>query len=174
MKLYHTSQLEIQVPDVHYGRRNADFGQGFYLTPDKEFAYRWAWENSIINEYELDMTGLNVQSFSRDTDWVNYIFQNRRAKDTLNVDIVVGPIANDTIFDSLGIISSGYLKPEEALKLLLIGPEYTQVALKSERAASCLHWIRAEKISAPKKNRKEQEEYQEMFLKALDNMEDLD
>ena len=120
------------------------------------------------------MSGLDVQSFSRDTDWVNYIFQNRRAKDILNVDIVVGPIANDTIFDSLGIISSGYLKPEEALKLLLIGPAYTQVALKSERAASCLHWIRAEKISAPEKDRKEQEEYQKMFAEALSTMGDLE
>ena len=42
MKLYHTGTLVIHEPDVHYGRKNADFGQGFYLTPDREFACRWA------------------------------------------------------------------------------------------------------------------------------------
>ena len=43
MILYHTSDREIRIPDIHHGRKNADFGWGFYLTPDKEFmklAYR--------------------------------------------------------------------------------------------------------------------------------------
>ena len=29
--------------------------------------------------------------------------------------MIIGPIANDTIFDTFGILSSGFLKPEEAL-----------------------------------------------------------
>ena len=40
--LYHTGYSEIREPDVHYGRKNADFGQGFYLSPDRDFSYRWA------------------------------------------------------------------------------------------------------------------------------------
>ena len=46
MILYHTSNREIRDPDIHYGRKNADFGWGFYLTPDKDFTYRWASENA--------------------------------------------------------------------------------------------------------------------------------
>ena len=46
MILYHTSDREIRDPDIHYGRKNADFGWGFYLTPDKDFTYRWASENA--------------------------------------------------------------------------------------------------------------------------------
>lgn len=42
MKLYHTGNAEIRKPDIFLGRKNADFGQGFYLTPDVEFAHRWA------------------------------------------------------------------------------------------------------------------------------------
>ena len=34
MKLYHTGNAEIRKPDIFLGRENADFGQGFYLTPD--------------------------------------------------------------------------------------------------------------------------------------------
>ena len=148
MKLYHTSQAEIRTPDVHHGRKNADFGPGFYLTPDKEFAYRWAWEDSVVNEFELEIGDLHVRTLSRNEEWFRYILQNRRGKDTLDAEVVIGPIANDTIFDTLGIISSGFLQPEEALRLLKIGPEYTQVAVKSERAAACLRWVGAEKIHA--------------------------
>ena len=41
MVLYHTGYQEIRVPDIHHGRINADFGQGFYLTANEEFARRW-------------------------------------------------------------------------------------------------------------------------------------
>ena len=51
MKLYHTSTLEIRKPDLYRGRKNADFGQGFYLTPDWEFSRRWATGDAVINEY---------------------------------------------------------------------------------------------------------------------------
>lgn len=42
MILYHTGTLEIRNPEIDHRRKNADFGQGFYLTPDREFTYRWA------------------------------------------------------------------------------------------------------------------------------------
>ena len=54
MKLYHTSSVEIREPDIHRGRKNADFGQGFYLTPDLEFAQKLAGADAVINEYELN------------------------------------------------------------------------------------------------------------------------
>ena len=67
MKLYHTSDQEIRKPDIHFGRKNADFGWGFYLTPDRAFTYRWARENAVVNEYELDEVGLDIHVFSRST-----------------------------------------------------------------------------------------------------------
>ena len=133
MKLYHAGKEEIREPDIYRGRKNADFGQGFYLTPDREFAYRWAYEDYVVNEYELDLTGLDVIGFSREADWFDYIFRNRRTEDTLAADVVTGPVANDTLYNTFGIISSGLLKPADALALLRIGPEFTQTAVKSRR-----------------------------------------
>ena len=115
MILYHTSDREIVYPDIHHGRKNADFGCGFYLTPDREFTYRWARDNAVVNEYELDENGLDMHVFLRDREWFEYIYNNRRLNDELKADVIIGPIANDTIFDTLGIITSGYLKPEEAM-----------------------------------------------------------
>ena len=165
MILYHTSDRVIKNPDIHFGRKNADFGWGFYLSPDREFTYRWAKENAIVNKYELDDTGLDIFTFDRDTDWFRYIYNNRRLNDGLASDVVIGPIANDTIFDTLGVISSGYLKPEEALKLLMIGPEYTQVAVKTEKAVKQLHFISSERILRMDEEllKEEQVAYQEAF-----------
>ena len=169
MKLYHTGNTEIRNPDIYRGRKNADFGQGFYLTPDMGFAYRWAGTDSIVNEYELNEEGLLIHKFSRDEDWFNYIFRNRRAEDSLSVDIVVGPIANDTIFETLGIISSGFLKPSDAMKLLMIGPEFTQAAIKTEKAMRQLRWIQSGRITKldAEQRKAEQAAYDAAFGKVL-------
>lgn len=53
MRLYHTSSVEIREPDITRGRKNADFGQGFYLTPDTDFARRWARADAVVNEMNL-------------------------------------------------------------------------------------------------------------------------
>ncbi len=169
MILYHTSDREIVYPDIHHGRKNADFGWGFYLTPDKEFTYRWARDNAVVNEYELDEQGLDMHIFHRNEEWFEYIFNNRRLKDALNSDVVIGPIANDTIFDTLGIITSGFLKPEEAMRLLLIGPEYKQVAIKTEKGVKQLRFIRSEKIERmnEKALKAEQDAFQKAFAEEL-------
>ena len=172
MILYHTSNQIIKDPDIHHGRKNADFGWGFYLTPDREFTYRWARENAVVNEYELDETDLDIHCFTRSTGWFEYIFHNRRLQDELNADVIIGPIANDTIFDTLGIITSGYLKSEDALKLLMIGPAYTQIAIKTEKAVSQLKWIRSERVERPDKEtlKKEQKAYEEVLGEALNEI----
>jgi hypothetical protein len=169
MKLYHTGRLEIRKPDIHHGRKNADFGWGFYLTPDLDFALRWGREGFILNEYELNETGLNIHIFERDEEWFSYIFNNRRGSDVKQADVIIGPIANDTIFETWGIISSGYLKPQEAMKLLMIGPKYTQVAIKTEKAVGQLKWLKAEVLEKPDNIilEKEKEEYGEAFGAAL-------
>ena len=172
MILYHTSDQVIKHPDVHHGRKNADFGWGFYLTPDRDFARRWAKENAIVNEYELDETGLDIYRFSRSREWFEYIFHNRRLRDDLSADVIIGPIANDTIFDTMGIISSGYLEADEALKLLMVGPEYTQVAIKNAKAIEHLKWQCAEKIERTDDGilKREQDAYQREVADVLNKL----
>ena len=179
MILYHTGFKIIKSPDIHYGRKNADFGQGFYMTSDYEFSCRWAKEREgeapIVNTYELDTTGLQIHRFSRDLDWFTYIFRNRRNQpDSLDADVIIGPIANDTIYDTMGIITSGYLKDEEALQLLLLGPEYHQIVLKTEKAASQLVWTKSRAITPEEISKykqivaAEQDEYLEAIGKAME------
>ncbi len=70
MRLYHTSDRIIREPDLSMGRRNADFGHGFYLAADGEFAGSWARERTssaiVVNEYELDIGDLRIWSFRKE------------------------------------------------------------------------------------------------------------
>lgn len=174
MTLYHTSNVEIRCPDIYYGRKNADFGQGFYLTPDQEFSYRWASKDAVINVYELELEGLDVHYLSRNREWFDYIFNNRRGKDGLSSDLVIGPIANDTIYDTFGIITSGLLEPSAALRLLQIGKEYIQVAVKSERALSNLSWVTSEALRDvtvyKELKQAEQDEYQMLLADEMNRI----
>ena len=180
MVLYHAGFDVIKEPDIHYGRKNADFGQGFYTTPDKEFAYRWAKESSekktIVNQYELDTDGLVVKNFTRSEEWFEYIYANRHRKpDELAADVIVGHIANDIIYETLGITTSGYLGKHESMELLMIRPEYIQVVIKTEKANSKLRWISSDELTCEqlaeyqKVMAKENEEFQQALEKMMEN-----
>ena len=179
--VYHSGFVKIEKPDIHHGRKNADFGQGFYLSDNEEFCKRWAkfrkGEETMINRYELDLNSLKVRYLKRDEEWFSYLYDNRHNKeDIYNDDVIIGPIANDTIYDTFGIISSGILSKEEAMTLLLIGPKYTQIVLKSEKAVRQLKWLdtrvlKQEEVSSYQKIVKEEEkEYQKLFTEAMSKM----
>ncbi|MBR7072780.1 MAG: DUF3990 domain-containing protein [Eubacterium sp.] len=185
MKLYHTSALELRNPDVNYGRRNADFGGGFYLSDSLEFAKKWAGSRKkCVNVYTLDLSGLKVKRFERDKEWFDYISNNRIGnKDKLaDYDVIIGPIANDTLYDTYGIIFSGLLSGDDALRLLRVGKQFTQINIKSEKAASQLTWEYAETLQddeiAESKMllRSEESEFRAAFeeaIKELQNYEEI-
>ena len=184
IKVYHAGYVEIPVPDIKRGRVNADFGQGFYLSDNYDFASLWVREKNradiIVNSYELDESGLNILRFDRDEKWFRYVFSNRRSipDSYADFDIIIGPIANDTIYDTMGIMTSGYLSDDEALKLLCVGPQYTQIVLKTQKAADNLHFLSAltlskETIEANKKIAAANEaEYLKLFAQTMESLED--
>ncbi len=179
MRLYHTGYAPIPAPDLRRGRRNADFGQGFYCADTDAFAGKWARERRgervYVNAYELDETGLAILRLERDEEWYRIVFSNRAGRGdlTAGADAVVGPIANDTVYDTLGVFTSGFLAPEEALRLLRVGPCYTQIALKTERAAAQLRFLGARELEAGEiarfadALRREQEEYLAALTRAM-------
>lgn len=186
IRLYHTGYQIIEKPDLKIGRRNADFGQGFYLSDDVEFSRRWARQRkgmtTYLNEYELDTDTLNIRRFTRDKEWFDYILNNRAGKPDpfAEYDVIVGPIANDTIFETWGIIGSGVLDKQQALQLLRIGQAYEQTVIKTEKGMSSLRFLRADVITAEETAayldilRKEEERFQEEYTKRLEEMMETD
>ncbi len=177
--LYHTGFEIITKPDITAGRKNADFGQGFYLSDDEEFSKRWARERkglpTILNKYELVTDGLNIKYLTRNKEWFDYIFTNRSAGADVfaGFDVIIGPIANDTIYDTLGIITSGFISRDQALRLLMIGPVYEQTVIKTEKAAAALRFDSSAQLSGEEIAgyrdivRQEEAQYQEQFARLL-------
>ena len=87
-----------------------------------------------------------------------------------------GPIANDTIYDTFGITTSGLLPPEKAMKLLMIGPCYEQIVIKSQKAAGQLMWREGSVMTKEEVARfrdivaEEEAEYQRLFAEEMQRL----
>ena len=183
MKLFHTGYSEIREPDLHFGRKNADFGQGFYMSFSDEFAGKWAKERNdketIVNSYELDTEGLNIKRFERDEEWYEYIYRNRRGfEDKLaDTDVIIGPIAADTIYDTMGILTSGLVGKEESLHLLQYGKSYEQIVIKTDRAKRALRFLSSRVLDKAEIEKfreivlNEEADYQAFLAEEMDKMQ---
>jgi hypothetical protein len=83
MKVYHGSSLVVNNPDVHFSRKNLDFGKGFYVTSYQEQAENWAKRKAlrkgttpIVSVYTLheDFEGFQVLRFEQDNKaWIDFV-----------------------------------------------------------------------------------------------------
>ena len=180
--LYHVGFDEIKRPDIKLGRKNADFGQGFYTSQDKEFSERWARSRkglkTILNAYTLSLDGLKIKRFERDEEWYDYIYRNRNGYSDafIDYDVIIGPIASDTIYDTWGVLTSGILDREKSLEVLKAGKFYDQTVIKTEKAAKNLLWIYSrviEEVEIERSRlsvRQEEEEFQSVMAKIVGNI----
>lgn len=120
IKIYHGSYTTVEKPDLSMCGKGKDFGQGFYVTTDKEQARRFvrssigkAIKNGLCDDkqrvgyvsiYEFtDLNSLKIYEFeSADRDWLHCVAMHRRHSlfsDELGrwakYDVIGGKIAND-------------------------------------------------------------------------------
>ena len=141
MKVYHTSSIEIQTPDVIHSRRYLDFGQGFYVTPLEEQALKYGARfkvrgiTPVINEYEfsLDTTKGKYKKFdSYDEEWLDFVAGNRDGRIVEEYDVIEGGVANDKVFDTIDLYFSGRMSKTDALqKLMYLKPNW-QICIRSD------------------------------------------
>lgn len=123
--IYHGSEKIVEKPIFGGGRKNNDFGLGFYCTASKELAKEWAVSNlydGIFNCYTLDTEYLNILNMNSSDysilNWIAVLVEHRvfsiknpvarRAKRylldnfSINVndfDLIIGYRADDSYFD---------------------------------------------------------------------------
>ena len=157
IRLYHTSNVEVRIPDVHYSREHTDFGRGFYLTSLREQAEKYGQrflrkgEAAVMNIYELDDE--NLQEFSRitfeayDSKWLDYVTACRKGQDRTIYDIIEGGIADDQVFDTIDLYFSGIYTYEQALDQLRFKHPNHQVCITSQLVLDkYLHFIESIKL----------------------------
>lgn len=138
MRLYHGSNIVIKQIDLSKCRPYKDFGQGFYLRAIKEQAEQMARRTSaiyggepVVTAFEFDETALSTLSVKTFEDpseeWVLFVLANRSRKNvqpTHGFDIVIGPVADDTIATLFRNFDDGIID----LPTLVQGLKYKKVS----------------------------------------------
>lgn len=158
MELYHGSTERIEEPEILEKQRLLDFGKGFYVTSSKEQAERWAiikhkraiaGSQPIVNVYNtidnlLSDTQLNIKVFHvPNEEWLDFILLNRNKERFHGYDLVFGPVANDTLYQTLALFESGILTKPETIVRLKVHRLFDQISFNTPKAIKYLQYIRA-------------------------------
>lgn len=156
MRLYHSSNVIVEQPDIRHSRQYLDFGRGFYLTTIHEQAVRYAQrfkrrgQPAWLNIYELscDVLRWNILRFdSYDKEWLDFVARCRDGENVGDYDMIVGGIANDKVILTLDRYFMGEISREEALGLLKYEKPNIQYCIRSERMLrECLTYIGSESV----------------------------
>lgn len=133
MFLYHESNMVVRHPKLIEQNRFLDFGFGFYTTTNKEQAANFAKKvvvrrggKPVVNVYEIDddfkESSLNIKMFSSaNEEWLDFFSSNRNGTyDKEKYDLIIGAVANDDVYRTLQVYSSGLLTKEQALEALKV------------------------------------------------------
>ena len=125
-RLYHGSNVDIYDIDLSRSKRGKDFGQGFYLNDNPEQAKAMAVRTTrFLNEgqptlscFEFDeeeatQRGLNIKIFpDYSEEWAEFVVMNRKNNSDTPAhpyDVVIGPIADDTVGVQIRRYIMGYM-----------------------------------------------------------------
>lgn len=156
--LYHGSTAIVEQPLVNIGRKDLDFGPGFYITPLYEQAERWAKRMRIIrkapeayvNEYQWEHPAdCRIKTFDAyNREWLDFIVCSRRGEQPWkDYDIVEGGIADDRVIDAVEAYIGGYADVEHTLsKLIYHKPNHQVCILRQSIIDSYLHYLSNKKV----------------------------
>jgi len=158
MLVYHGSNVAVESPRLIAPNRALDFGSGFYTTVNLEQAESFAGNVVNRNEgrgiptvsyYEVDfdkmLRELSVLKFDRpDDNWIDFVHANRTLKyDGKLYDIVIGPVANDTLYRVFRLFENGDIDRETVIKRLKITKLFNQMAFRTDRAVAELKFVKS-------------------------------
>jgi hypothetical protein len=161
MQLFHGGIEIIKQPIIIEQQRLLDFGKGFYATSSQIQAERWACikrkrvgdnAKAIVNIYHTDdnllqNTRLRSHIFSDANDeWLDFIMLNRNNDTPHGFDLVYGPVANDTLYQTLTLFEAGLLTKPETITRLKVHRLFDQFSFHSASAIQMLTFVRAYEV----------------------------
>lgn len=162
LTVYHGSKQIVEVPTFGLGRKNNDYGLGFYCTESSDLAKEWAvssLSDGFANRYTLDTEYLNILNLNSPDytilNWIAVLVQHRlfsiktpvarRAKQYLvehfgiNVnayDLITGYRADDSYFDYAVAFLNNTITVEQLSQAMQLGKLGEQIVIKSKFAFS--------------------------------------
>ena len=142
MILFHGSYVEVSAPSLAHSRTNVDFGRGFYLTQLDQQARAWAarfkrnHDHAVLSRYTLDDAALQqcrVKQFAGlSGEWFDFITACRTGQDDTDFDIVIGPVADDRVFNTLELYLEGLISKDAAIQRLRYLKPNAQLCIRSQ------------------------------------------
>lgn len=160
--IYHGSNQIVETPTFGLGRKNNDFGLGFYCTESNDLAKEWAvssLRDGFSNRYRLETEYLNILNLNSPNytilNWMAVLVEHRlfsiktpvarRAKRYLidnfgiNVnafDLITGYRADDSYFDYAEAFLNNAITVEQLSHAMRLGKLGEQIVIKSQFAFS--------------------------------------
>ena len=160
--IYHGSKQIVEAPVFGEGKKNNDYGLGFYCTESNDLAKEWAvssLHDGFSNRYTLDTEYLNILNLNSPDytilNWIAVLVEHRifsiktpvarRAKQYLidnfsvNVnafDLIVGYRADDSYFDYAEAFINNGITVEQLARAMRLGKLGEQIVIKSQFAFS--------------------------------------
>lgn len=164
--IYHGSKQIVEVPTFGLGKKNNDFGLGFYCTESDDLAKEWAvssLQNGFANRYLLDTEYMKVLNLNSPDytilNWIAVLVEHRlfsiktpvarRAKRYLidnfaiNVnafELITGYRADDSYFDYAESFLNNGISVEQLARAMRLGKLGEQIVIKSQFAFSRLQF----------------------------------
>ncbi len=199
--LFHGSEKVIEAPSFGEGKRNNDFGLGFYCTETENLAKEWAvssLRDGFCNRYTLDTEYMKILNLNSPDytilNWIAVLVEHRlfsirtpiarRAKKYLidnfgiNVnafDIVTGYRADDSYFDYAESFLNNAISVEQLAAAMKLGKLGEQIVLKSQFAFSRIRFEEfdvAEKEEFYVLRKARDDEANRLYLKLLEEESD--
>lgn len=143
--VYHGGTETIENPICKFGRKNLDFGQGFYVTNLREQAVTWANNMArnrkmpaVLNRYRLDKEAILQNARCKifkayDKEWLEFIVGNRTGQELAkDYDYVEGGVANDRVVDTINLYIAGLMELSTALRELSKHQPNNQICILSQ------------------------------------------
>lgn len=164
--IYHGSEKNVEHPMFGEGKKNNDFGLGFYCTASEELAKEWAvssLRDGFSNRYTLNIEYLKILNLNSPDytilNWIAVLVEHRlfsiktpvarRAKQYLidhfsvNVnayDLIIGYRADDSYFDYAETFLNNGISVEQLARAMRLGKLGEQIVIKSKYAFSNLKY----------------------------------
>ena len=158
--IYHGSEKIVEQPIFGEGKKNNDYGLGFYCTANEALAKEWAVStmcDGFSNRYTLDTEYLNVLNLNSHEytilNWIAVLVEHRlfsiktpiarKAKQylidnfSINVnayDLIIGYRADDSYFDYAESFLNNGISVEQLARAMKLGKLGEQIVLKSKFA----------------------------------------
>lgn len=155
--LYHGSKYGIDEITCDGSREDCDFGRGFYLSEhlSSSISFVHSHVDSSIYAFKLELKDLKVFRFDCNIDWMLLISLHRKKieeykdnerikkiiKSIEEADVLIGPIADNKMFEVMGKFACGEITTVEAIHALSASRLGKQYVIRTKKGLNNLKFL---------------------------------